>query len=541
VTVDDAAGSHILVVDDDDVLRSLFVEALELDGFTATPAPDGPTALQLLEQEPIDAVLLDNDLPGMHGHDVLRSIRANARTRTLPVILVTGRGAIADRVEGLEAGASDYVVKPVNLSELFARLRAQLRGQAIWARLLESQLRERATVTEALCRLRPEASPQVTAERICAEIVQLRNLDTAVLVVLNDDGTATPLGSHGPHDPGVRIGEGLPPALARHLIGAARDSAWTERRIDQPPGASGPPLLGPKATAGAYAPLRSQGRLLGVLAISAGRSSADAPTDEIAQAMSAAIDFAAVAAALLAPSLQRHSALSSSQAALSDLLARGAFEPVFQPIVDLKDGSIVGYETLTRFADGADPQMRFAEAARVGMGIELERATMEAALEVASGRLGDRWLGVNVSPSFLASGTPAPLMRRADVAIVLELTEHDPIADYNDISRAVHRLGNGVRLSIDDAGAGYACLTHVLSLRPAFVKLDRGWVTGIDTDPARQALVAGLESFASRTGSMLIAEGIETEAELECVRDLRVELGQGFLLGRPEPQYVLDR
>lgn len=539
--MDDAAGSHVLVVDDDEVLRSLFVEALELEGFTAIPAADGAAALELLSSEPIDAVLLDNDLPGMHGHEVLAHIRANTQTRTLPVILVTGRGAIADRVRGLEAGASDYVVKPVNLSELIARLRAQLRGRAVWTRLLESQLRERATVTEALCRLRPEPSPHLTAERICTEIVQLRNLDSAVLVVLHDDGTAAPLGFHGPTDPAVRVGEPLAPALARHLLHGARNSAWTELRDDQPPGSSGPPLLGAKARAGAYAPLRSQGRVLGLLAISAGRSSRDAPTDEMAQAMSAAIDFAAVAAALLGPSLQRHSALSSSQAALTDILTRGEFEPVFQPIVDLREGSIVGYETLTRFSDGADPQVRFAEAARVGMGIELERATMAAALEMASGRLGKRWLGVNVSPSFLASGAPVPLMRRADVQVVLELTEHDPINDYNDITRAVRRLGNGVRLSIDDAGAGYACLTHVLSLRPAFVKLDRGWVTGIDTDPARQALVAGLESFASRTGSMLIAEGIETEAELETVRGLRVELGQGFLLGRPEPQYVLDR
>ena len=539
--MDDAAGSHVLVVDDDDVLRSLFVEALELEGFTVAAAADGPSALDLLSREPVDAVLLDNEMPGMSGHEVLRRIRANAQTRTLPVILVTGRGAIEDRVQGLEAGASDYVVKPVNLSELVARLRAQLRGRAIWTRLLESQLRERATVTEALCRLRPEPSPQITADRICTEIVQLRNLDSAVIVMLNGDGTAAPLASHGPGDPAVRIGENLPPAMARHLMRYARNSAWTERRDEQPPGASGPPLLGPKASAGAYAPLRSQGRLLGVLAIAAGRSASDAPTDEVAQAMSAAIDFAAVAAALLAPSLQRHSALSTSQAALTDMLARRAFEPVFQPIVDLQDGTIVGYETLTRFHDGSDPQLRFAEAARVGMGMELEHATMAAALEVASGRLGSRWLSVNVSPSFLASGTPAPLMRDANVDIVLELTEHDPITDYSDITREVRRLGDQVRLSIDDAGAGYACLTHVLSLRPAFVKLDRGWVTGIDSDPARQALVAGLESFASRTGSMLIAEGIETEAELETVRGLRVELGQGFLLGRPERQFVLDR
>lgn len=537
--MDDAAGSHILVIDDDDVLSSLFTEALELAGFTTTTTNDGAQALQILASTPVDAVLLDSQMPLMDGHEVLRRIRSNPATRTLPVILVTGQSDIADRVRGLEAGASDYVVKPVAISELVARVRAQLRGQAVWARLLESQLRERATVTEALCRLQPEATPQQTAERICAELAGLRNLDSAVLVMLGDDGSAVPLGRHGNVDRAVRVGEPLPPAVARHLISCARNSAWTEVRGEQPPGAAGPLLLGPDVAAGAYAPLRSQGRLLGVLAIASGQASVDAPTDEVAQAMSAAIDFAAVSSALLGPALQRQSAVSVSQAALQQLVERGDFTPVFQPIVDLRSGEVVGYETLTRFADGADAQSRFAEAARIGMGLDLERATMAAAIEAASGRLGDRWLSVNVSPQFLSSGTPEPLMRDADLDIVLELTEHDPIDDYGDITRAVRRMGDEVRLSIDDAGAGYACLTHVLWLQPAFVKLDRGWVTGIDHDPARQALVAGLESFASRTGSTLIAEGVETSDELDTLRSLGVGLGQGYLLGRPEPAITL--
>jgi EAL domain-containing protein (putative c-di-GMP-specific phosphodiesterase class I)/CheY-like chemotaxis protein len=540
--VDDAAGSHILVVDDDTVLSSLFSEALSLAGFTTTVAGNGHAALSLLDTAPFDAVLLDSEMPVMGGHEALRAIRANPRTRTLPVILVTGQGSVADRVRGLGAGASDYIVKPVDIDELVARVRAQLRGQAVWTRLLEGQLRERATVTEALCRLQPEATPELTAERICTEVVGLRNLDSAVLVMLSQDGTATPLGFHGDVDHAVRVGEPLAPAMARRLASCASGSgAWTEARDDQPPGATGPPLLGRNAAAAAYAPLRSQGRLLGVLAISSGRAATDAPTDEKAQTMSAAIDFAAVSAALLGPALQRHSAMSTSQAAMQQLLAEGAFTPVFQPIVDLTDGAVVGYETLTRFTDGTDAQTRFAEASRVGMGLELERATMSAALEAASGRLGDRWLSVNVSPQFLSSGVPEPLMRDRDVSIVLELTEHDPIDDYNDITRAVRGLGSDVRLSIDDAGAGYACLTHVLWLQPEFVKLDRGWVKGIDQDPARQALVAGLESFASRTGSTLIAEGVETEAELETLKGLRVHLGQGYLLGRPEPVIALGR
>ncbi|MDP9405507.1 MAG: EAL domain-containing protein, partial [Actinomycetota bacterium] len=287
----------------------------------------------------------------------------------------------------------------------------------------------------------------------------------------------------------------------------------------------------------AYAPLHSQGRPLGLLGLSSGPAADDAPTDAVAQGLSAAIDFAAVSAALLGPGLRQRFELHTSQAELRRVLDGDGFTPVFQPVIDLARGAIVGYETLTRFADGAAPQRRFAEAARVGMGHAFERATMAAALTAAAA-LRDVWISVNVSPGFLAAGGVEGLPRSATCSLVLELTEHDPVDDYAEIRRAIQRL-DGVRLSIDDAGAGYACLTHVLTLGPAFVKLDRGWVVGIDADPARQALVAGLQSFAERTGATIIAEGIETEAELATLRELGVALGQGYLLGRPRPATAL--
>ena len=91
-----------------------------------------------------------------------------------------------------------------------------------------------------------------------------------------------------------------------------------------------------------------------------------------------------------------------------------------------------------------------------------------------------------------------------------------------------------MHVSIDDAGAGFASLRHVLELKPEFMKLDRSWIAGLDRDPARQALVAGLSHFARATGCRLIAEGVETEAELAALRAFDVELGQGFLFGRPQ-------
>ena len=117
--------------------------------------------------------------------------------------------------------------------------------------------------------------------------------------------------------------------------------------------------------------------------------------------------------------------------------------------------------------------------------------------------------------------------------MVLELTEHDAVNDYAALREAIHGFDPRVRVSIDDAGAGFASLRHVVMLAPDFVKLDRTWVTGIDTDPTRQAMVAGLSHFARTTGCDLVAEGIEEESERETLSDLDVRIGQGFLLGAP--------
>jgi EAL domain-containing protein (putative c-di-GMP-specific phosphodiesterase class I) len=118
---------------------------------------------------------------------------------------------------------------------------------------------------------------------------------------------------------------------------------------------------------------------------------------------------------------------------------------------------------------------------------------------------------------------------------VVEVTEHSEITDYPAFRRAVQELGPRVRLAVDDAGAGFASLRHIIELRPSFVKLDRQVIAGIDGDEARQAMVAGLSHFAHNTGCWLIAEGVETAAELNTLRQLEVRYVQGYLLGPPAP------
>jgi len=170
----------------------------------------------------------------------------------------------------------------------------------------------------------------------------------------------------------------------------------------------------------------------------------------------------------------------------------------------------------------------------VGRRAELDLAMMETAVRAASRLPEGTWLGLNVSPAVIQDpGRIGSLVAQADRPVVLEVTEYERVEDYGVLSEAVRRIEPTVRLAVDDAGAGYASLRHVLMLRPDFVKLDQEWIRGVEGDAARQALIGALVLFARRTGSVLIAEGVETAAELETLDSLGVELGQGYFLGRP--------
>jgi EAL domain-containing protein (putative c-di-GMP-specific phosphodiesterase class I)/CheY-like chemotaxis protein len=523
-------GPPVLVADDDPSVRSLFTLLLEDAGLAVVAASDGEEALRQARTQRLSAVVLDSQMPGVDGITVLAELRARRETATVPVILVTGSTELSDRIRGLEAGADDYLSKPVHGDELVARVRAQLRGQAAWLREFGAQLRERATLTDRLSRLRPESSAVATASSFCREVADSdEGLSVAIVGFFN--GWTLPLALCGDGTAELDPGRPLPRRTSEHLRRRVLEGAWTEQQQHQPAGALGVPLFNQRVTAAAYASLRGPDGPVGLLALA--RTSAGA---NVERDLSAGIDLAAIASTLLGPSLAHHYEISGRQSRLREVLREQAYVPFFQPIVDLSRDDAVGHEVLTRFDDGTAPERRFSEAVALGMGVEMEHATIATALEVATDLPDGTWLSINVSPTLLL-GDPrlGELLADSQRPIVLELTEHDRIVDYPAVRQAVEGLGPDVRLSVDDAGSGYACLHHVLALEPDFVKLDRRWVHGIERDPARQALVAGLAYFARQTDSTLIAEGIEDPAELATLTELDVTLGQGFLLGRPAP------
>ena len=220
---------------------------------------------------------------------------------------------------------------------------------------------------------------------------------------------------------------------------------------------------------------------------------------------------------------------------IAQIIDEQQFHPVFQPIVDLSTGVVVGVEALTRFTAEPmqSPDKWFAAAASVGLGPELELATLERSLA----HLGDipprAYLSVNVSPAVL--GDAAPLLRSVDgTRLVVEVTEHEMVEDYDTLTGATADLrARGVRFAIDDAGAGYSSLSHVLRLLPDVVKIDMSITQGVDDDLARQALARALVDFGGKLGLTIVAEGVETEGELRMLAGIGVACGQGYVLARP--------
>ncbi|MFC5380741.1 sensor domain-containing phosphodiesterase [Aquipuribacter nitratireducens] len=249
-------------------------------------------------------------------------------------------------------------------------------------------------------------------------------------------------------------------------------------------------------------------------------------------------------ARLLATHLERErrpdAELDEDRARVAQAIAGHAAHVVVQPVLSLRDRSVVGYEALSRFPDGAPPDGWFALATTVGLGVELEAESVRTALGVMPALRPGTYLAVNASAAALCSSEVSDVLAALDDAtlqrVVVELTEQTGIADYDELRARLAALrARGVRVAVDDAGSGHAGLHRILEVSPDLIKLDRTLVQGVAGDEVRQSLVSALTWFSRRSGAQVVAEGIETEADARVLARLGVPFGQGLLLGAPGP------
>jgi PAS domain S-box-containing protein len=399
---------------------------------------------------------------------------------------------------------------------------------------LRRQVRERAAVARALHRIRPGSEPEETAAALCREIRRRPGFDGARVLAFWGPTATTPLATWG-IDGDVQPGRHVLRKLSAYLEQQVGGGPWIETCRGEQASLYGNFWATAGMGAVASVPIAGPDGPLGVLAV----GTAHADPAELERQLPTILEFGAIATALLAGPLTEERAVLRRKAEIWSTISGRRFDPVFQPIVELRSERIVGFEALTRFHDGGNPAERFALARAAGLGPIFEEACLREALHDARGLPDDAWLSLNISATCMADASRLrELLADDGRGIVLEITEHEEDADAVAIRDAVVRLGDRVRtirLAVDDAGAGFNGLQFILGLAPDLIKLDQSLIIGVETDPARQALVAGMRHFADEIGADLVAEGIETGAALEELLSLGVAYGQGFFLGAPAP------
>ncbi|HKR25773.1 MAG TPA: EAL domain-containing protein [Allosphingosinicella sp.] len=229
---------------------------------------------------------------------------------------------------------------------------------------------------------------------------------------------------------------------------------------------------------------------------------------------------------------------------ITQVIEQDRIAMVYQPIHRLGDGRPVGVEALARFPDqtARTPDKWFAEAARIGLGTELELLAVRQAIRGLPFIPVELYVALNVSPTTAVSPEFEKIVAAAPAGrLVVEVTEHSNVDDREVLAAALARLRRHAKIAVDDVGAGYSGLRRILDLRPDILKLDMSLTRDVDSDPARSALARALVTFAEGIGCRIVAEGIETEAEMRALRSLGVCYGQGWHFSRPMPSVAVQQ
>jgi DNA-binding NarL/FixJ family response regulator/EAL domain-containing protein (putative c-di-GMP-specific phosphodiesterase class I) len=519
------ADLRVLLADDEAAIRSAMRELIEHepDMEVAGVAGDADEAIELAMRLHPDVAVLDVRMPGGGGP------RAAAELRRLsPTTRAIAFSAYQDRtsvLSMLDAGAVGYLVKGAPNAEITATIRS-------------AGSDARSEAVEEHAQLRPAGKLRVLVadddERVRQALTDMLGAHSEIEVVgvASDAMQAVRLANL--HRPDVALVDGRMPGGGASAVKEIRSSV-PETHVVVLSARVGREVVKEMLEAGATSYLvkgTTNDEILEAI-----RQAARGGTTLSGEVAGPVLDQ-------LVLELNRPAALEASQRAervarIRAVMDDGGPDIVFQPIFNLETGEAVGVEALARFPEGPrrSPSVWFSDAAELGMTIEFELSAVRAALSWCDRLPEKAWLALNVSPETVCSQELPRLLREArGQRIVLEMTEHSPVMDYDALILALDRLrGDAVRVAVDDAGAGFASLRHILMVAPDFIKLDVSLTRGIATDTRRRALARALTMFGSDIGGTVIAEGVETKEDLHALSELRVPCAQGFHLAPPAP------
>ena len=327
-------------------------------------------------------MVADLGMPGMNGIDLVRTLRRRPETSTLPFILMTGSEDAEGVIEALDAGADDFLPKPVRLDELVARVKAHLRTRAAWTEVVIGELRTRAVAIRAIGQLAVSSDPEEAATAVVTELAEDRiGVRGCLSARRRGPARATRDLERKRRRPGRWT---VPVAVPRPVPPRASGlGPWVERVTEPEPGEPANRFGAARPDMAAGAPIHTGEDMVGMLSIASVVDERKGSVSMLrARLLASAIDYASVLGVVAGPAIADRRAWAREKSDLKRSSSRRFF-PVFQPIVALRDREVVGQEALTRFVDGTPPDVRFARAAAVGLGFEFELGAIEAAIAAA--------------------------------------------------------------------------------------------------------------------------------------------------------------
>ncbi|HEX9160498.1 MAG TPA: EAL domain-containing protein, partial [Thermoanaerobaculia bacterium] len=542
----------VLIADDnEDVVLLLRTYLRPLD-CEILVAKDGEEALSVAQARLPDLVLLDVMMPKRSGWEVCQALKGVQRTSHIPVVLVTGRGDVKDRLTGLQVGADDYLVKPFDRNEVFKRIQALLSrkrdqhvapeqgGRAIVENILLDRATGLPTVPMVLDRVKETLIEQSEVGIVFADIEQFESIEAEYGWAFFDEFLR-------------RVGEVLAeeararfrtPIICSNRVGGSSFFIFYETRGQDLSTENAGEAMSNELRERLISALRQRFPSMqqGQIGFFVGMTRLDYRPQirlerQIYQGMQIASD------AVRDAEQQRKKQLTRE---MRDIIRRKRVTTLFQPIVRAKESTIFGYEILTRGPANSsfrnsDVLFQFARDARLAWA--LEAIALEVALKRLRGiDLGDRKFLLNLEAEMFGESE----FRIHDMVtffaehrgnFVFELTERAAIEDYNVFRGFLDEFREkGIEVAIDDAGSGYASLEAIASLTPDYLKVTKGLVSTLAAEPIKQDLVRMLVDLAGKIGAKTIAEGIETIEEFETCRDLGIDLIQGYYMAHPHEQ-----
>lgn len=545
----------ILIADDDPSIVRLLQKFLEPLDVEILIAHDGHEALEIARSQIPEIILLDVMMPGRSGWDVCQAVKGVRRTRDIMIVLITAKGDVRDRLTGLQAGADDYLVKPFEKNDVTWRVSRLL--DLAQRRRLESRGGHLEDQVDDLLE-----DPATGLPAVSLAMAKIRELliEKRFLGILHVD-----------IEQFERIEEEYGWAFFDEFLRRAADVIMTEAvEIGALPalnrvGSSAFFLFLPPPREGSFQALMNdaaetiQSRLNDSLKqrfphISSGEIAFFVGSAIITYSPQIRLERQIYRGLQLASDAVRQEEKKRKQQLVEEMreiIRENSVKIVYQPIVRASDCSIYGYELLTRGPESSsfrNSDMLFAFARENGMAWDLEKVAIESMVEALKGQtgFGSRKCLINLEAETLEAFAEnfdqmVTFFAQTPEQFVFELTERAWIEDYSAFRDILQKLRErGVAIAIDDAGSGYASLEAIASLAPDYLKITKGLISTIGSEPIKQDLIKLLVELAHKINAKTIAEGIETPEEYRWCRELGIDLLQGFYLAKPSDRFIAE-